>query len=197
MPGGTVNGNNNVWRRFVFATINTTKIRVFVRNALGGHSRITEIQAFHANVPPTVSITGTYAGAPGATFQFTNNATDSDGSIVSYDWDFGDGATATGATPSHTFSTAGTFTVTLLVTDDGGETAKATKTVTITAPAQIRLLPAGGPYSGDPGTNIFFEGRGSSDPDGSITTYQWNFETARPELVRLPSTLMRKPVAIQ
>ena len=175
VPGGTVNGNNNVWRRFVFATINTPKIRVFVRNALGGQSRITEIQAFHANVPPTVSITGTYAGAPGATFTFTNNATDSDGSIVSYDWDFGDGSTATGASPSHTFSAAGTFTVTLLVTDDGGETAKATKTVTITAPAQAPTASAGGPYSGDPGTNIFFEGRGSFDPDGTITSYQWNF----------------------
>jgi PKD repeat protein len=175
VPGGVVNGNTNVWRRFTFPTINTTKIRVNIRGAADGHSRITEIQAFHANVPPTVSITGTYSGAPGATFQFTNNATDSDGTISTYHWDFGDGSTATGATPSHTFAAARTYTVTLLVTDDGGETAQATKTVTITAPNQAPVASAGGPYSGGPGTNIFFEGRASFDPDGTISTYQWSF----------------------
>jgi PKD repeat protein len=175
VPGGVVNGNMNVWRKFSFPTINTSKIRVFVRGALGGQSRITEIEAFHANVPPTVSITGTYEGALGATFQFGSNAADSDGSISSYDWDFGDGTFSTGSNPSHTYLTAGIFTVSLVVTDDGGETAKATRTVTITEPPQAPIASAGGPYEGVAGAVIFFEGRGSYDPDGTITAYQWNF----------------------
>jgi PKD repeat protein len=51
-----------------------------------------------------------------------SGSSDSDGSIVSYDWDFGDGATASGVTASHTYAADGTYTVTLTVTDDLGAT---------------------------------------------------------------------------
>jgi hypothetical protein len=46
VPGGTVSGNNLVWRRFTFAPITTTKVRVNVTNALNGHSRIVEVEAW-------------------------------------------------------------------------------------------------------------------------------------------------------
>ena len=46
VPGGAVNGNNKVWRKFTFAPVTTTKIRVLVNNALDGHSRITELEAY-------------------------------------------------------------------------------------------------------------------------------------------------------
>lgn len=49
-------------------------------------------------------------------------AVDPDGTITAFDWDFGDDATGTGATVSHTFRDTGTFTVTLTVTDDDGAT---------------------------------------------------------------------------
>ena len=51
-----------------------------------------------------------------------HDSSDPDGSVVSYAWDFGDGGTATGATPSHDFVTSGTRDVTLTVTDDEGTT---------------------------------------------------------------------------
>jgi PKD domain len=60
-----------------------------------------------------------------------SNSSDSDGSIVSYDWDFGDGATGTGVSPSHTYATGGTYIVWLTVTDDGGATGTDTTTATI------------------------------------------------------------------
>jgi uncharacterized repeat protein (TIGR01451 family) len=49
-----------------------------------------------------------------------SGSTDSDGTIVSYQWNFGDGATATGVNPTHTYRRARTYTVTLTVTDEDG-----------------------------------------------------------------------------
>ena len=74
-----------------------------------------------SNKPPVADPDGPYAGSPGQAVQFDGTgSSDPDGTIVAYDWDFGDGNTATGATPSHTYAAAGNYTVTLTVTDDGG-----------------------------------------------------------------------------
>jgi PKD repeat protein len=63
---------------------------------------------------------------------------DPDGSIVSFEWDFGDGNVATGETTSHTYAAAGTYTVTLTVTDDDGVANTATEDVTVvTAPVGV------------------------------------------------------------
>lgn len=54
VPGGSVSGNNMVWRKFSFSAVSTTRIRVLVTNALGGASRITEIEAYQttSGTPP-------------------------------------------------------------------------------------------------------------------------------------------------
>ena len=46
VPGGSVTGNNLVWRKFTFSAISTSAIRVNVRSALNTYSRITEIEAY-------------------------------------------------------------------------------------------------------------------------------------------------------
>ena len=65
------------------------------------------------------------------TFSSTGS-TDSDGTIVSYAWTFGDGTSGTGAGPSHTYSAAGTYTVELVVTDNQGATDNDVISVTAT-----------------------------------------------------------------
>ena len=59
---------------------------------------------------------------------------DHDGTIVDYSWDFGDGITGAGMTPTHTYTTVGTYTVTLTVTDDQGLTDLCTYTFTDVIP---------------------------------------------------------------
>ncbi len=63
---------------------------------------------------------------------FTNTSTD-DGTIVSYSWDFGDGESSTDKDPFHSYSAAGSYSVTLTVTDDEGATNSITQSVTVLA----------------------------------------------------------------
>jgi PKD repeat protein len=69
------------------------------------------------NVPPVADFTFT---TDGLTADFTDESTDSDGSIVAWSWDFGDGNTSTEQNPSHTYATEGSYDVSLTVTDDQG-----------------------------------------------------------------------------
>ena len=76
-----------------------------------------------------------------------SGSTDSDGTIISYDWNFNDGNTGTGIAPTHTYGATGTYTVVLTVTDDDG----ATDTDTV----QIIVEDENGPV--DPGDIIINE----------------------------------------
>jgi hypothetical protein len=57
VPGGYVIGNRNVWRQFLFASVTTSAIRVQVNNALGGYSRITEIEAYQSGAASGSNVT--------------------------------------------------------------------------------------------------------------------------------------------
>jgi PKD repeat protein len=83
---------------------------------------------------PVARPAGPYQGTPSASVAFDGSASsDADGTIVSYDWRFGDGGIAAGAKPTHVYNAAGTYTVTLTVTDDSGRTGTASTTATIKA----------------------------------------------------------------
>ena len=71
----------------------------------------------------------------GLTVNFFDSSTDSDGSIVSWSWDFGDGATSTVQNPPHSYAGTSTNQVTLTVTDDDGATGNVIYSVSVTAPA--------------------------------------------------------------
>jgi carboxypeptidase T len=73
----------------------------------------------------------------GLTASFTDTSTDSDGTIASRTWAFGDGSTASTAAPSHTYTASGNYQVTLTVTDDDGASRSLTREVLVTQLAGI------------------------------------------------------------
>ena len=80
------------------------------------------------NRPPVAAFTFSTSGLQ---VDFDENASDPDGFIASYRWNFGDGYGSTSASPSHTYSSAGTYTVTLEVTDDDGASRSTSQRVTV------------------------------------------------------------------
>ena len=130
------------------------------------------------NQPPVADADGPYSGTAGVTvITFDGSGSfDPDGNIVSYDWDFGDGNTGTGVSPTNTYAAAGDYTVTLVVTDDAGDTGTDTSTAAIVAAPQDPIADPNGPYDGFTGQPVAFDGSGSFDPDGgNITQYDWDF----------------------
>jgi YD repeat-containing protein len=117
---------------------------------------------------------------PGDLVSFDGAASsDTDGSITNYKWDLdGNGSfeTDTGAvsSASHTYTTAGTVTVRLRVTDSGGATGETSRIVTVNAvpAASFSITP-------DPavtGQAVTFNASGSNDIDGSIANYKWDLD---------------------
>ncbi|NIN33954.1 MAG: PKD domain-containing protein, partial [Gammaproteobacteria bacterium] len=103
-----------------------------------------------------------------------SNSYDSDGSIISYFWDFGDGSNATEIAVDHAYVDNGNYTVTLTVTDDDGAktSTSSTKTILNIAPIAIFTESAETVYTGE---SITFNASLSYDPDGSIISYFWDF----------------------
>ena len=71
------------------------------------------------------------------TVSFSNGSYDRDGSLVNVTWDFGDGVTSTESDPVHTYAAYGTYTVTLTVTDDAGDSSISSQDI------QVRQIPGG------------------------------------------------------
>ncbi len=120
--------------------------------------------------PPLASFTSTPSSATTATaISFNGTASyDPDGTLVSYSWAFGDGATGTGSVVAHSYTLAKTYTVTLTVTDNGGITGSTTTQVTITdRPPVVSFMPS--PTTANTGQSITLS-ISAVDPDGTIST---------------------------
>lgn len=126
------------------------------------------------NGPPIANAGGPYSGYRNTPVVFNGSgSSDPDNNPLTYAWDFGDGTSGSGATPSHSYVNAGNYTVTLVVSDGTLTSAPVSTGVTITN--RVPVANAGGPYSGYRNQAIAFNGSGSSDADGDALTYAWTF----------------------
>ncbi len=128
--------------------------------------------ALSPNVPPVASAT---ASCSVNVCTFDGSASnDPDGTIASYDWTFGDGSQhGAAATMSHAYTTGGTYTATLTVTDDRGATTSQTVTVNPASPPNLPPVAAYSPVC--TALACTFDASTSFDPDGSVVSYAWDF----------------------
>src|SRR5439155_254766 len=132
------------------------------------------------NQPPVAAFTSSCSSL---TCAFTSTSSDPDGTIASYAWTFGDGASSTAQNPSHTYGAANTYTVTLTVTDNQGASSAVALTGTV---ATANQPPAAAFTSSCSSLSCAFTSN-SSDPDGTIASYAWTFGDGASSTAQNPS----------
>jgi len=127
------------------------------------------------NNPPTANFTyNPINPTTSDLIQFTDTSLDNDGSISSWSWDFGEGNTSTNQHPVHQYKDNGLYTVTLNVIDDDGDENTSSKQVS------VQNMPPKANFSFSPTMpdtkDIIQFTDTSSDADGSITSWSWDFD---------------------
>jgi PKD repeat protein len=187
--GATANGVN---ASHSYGQAGTYEVTLTVTDNGGatGSSTVTVQISDVVKTPPIAAINGPASGVVNTPLPFDGTGSkDLDGQIVSYTWEFGDGASASGFNVSHTFPVSGTYQVTLTVVDNDGLSAQASQVVTIEEPVQLQLPPnaaLSAPSAGVVGQSLTFDAGGSNDPDGQIVNYSWSFGDGLVENSALP-----------
>jgi PKD repeat protein len=140
---------------------------------------------------PTVVADFTASPASGMTpltVQFTDTST---GSIVRWQWTFGDGTpNSTNQNPAHVYNNAGTFAVTLTVSGAGGTTSSKSRNIQVTAPATVTANFTANPTSGSAPLMVRF----ANTSTGNIRQWRWDFGDGTPASTRKsPSHLYAAP----
>jgi len=104
-----------------------------------------------------------------------STSSDPDGTITAYNWDFGDGSSASGSSTTHVYTSQGTYTITLTVTDNAGLTDTDIALVTVNNLPPVAN--AGLDKSGNVNESITFDGSASTDTTSDIPSliYEWSF----------------------
>jgi PKD repeat protein len=151
--------------------------------ALTGNQILDHFASQGTNKPPTAAFTTTPSRAGvGQNITFdASGSTDSDGSIVDYQWDLdgsGKFATDTGSSPTLTksFATAGTYKVSLRVIDNGNAAATVTHTVIVGDDPPTAAFTFSPSPMAVTGGKVTFDASGSSDTSGTITDYKWDLD---------------------
>jgi len=132
------------------------------------------------NSAPTADFSNTCTGLA---CDFDDNSSDADGTVAAWEWTFGDGSSSSVQNPSHAFAVAGTFRVTLIVTDNDGARTTVWQDVAVSEvppppppppPPPANQAPSAG-FSANCARLACGFADASQDPDGSISKWEWVF----------------------
>ncbi|GGL87428.1 PKD domain-containing protein [Nakamurella endophytica] len=160
-----------------YAAGGTYPVTLMVTDNQGATTSTTQnvsVTAPPPNQPPVATFTVAQNNLT-VNVESTSTDPDANGSIVSTSWNFGDGASSTDTATTHTYAAAGTYSITLTVTDNAGATATKTTAVSVTAPPPTNKAPVAAFTAGSNGLTAAFDGSGSSDPDGTVKSWAWDF----------------------
>ncbi|QOJ15274.1 MAG: PKD domain-containing protein [Planctomycetia bacterium] len=148
---------------------------------LGGTGNPTGGAGF--NLPPTVVISADRVrGVAPLTVRFTSANSADDGLIVDRLWNFDDGQSSRDVSPTHVFDRTGTYNVSLTLTDDRGLRASRTIEVAVTQ-APVAVISVDRSAAESAPAIFAFDGSQSTDPDGEIVAYQWDFGDGSREVI--------------
>src|SRR5882672_413611 len=137
-------------------------------------------------IPPAAHFSGTPRSGPAPLLaQFTDESTSGSSPIASRTWSFGDGATSTAQSPSHTYAAPGSYTVSLIVRSSSGNDTLAQASyinVFVKPTAQF----SGSPTSGQTPLTVQFTDQ-STAGSAPITSWQWTFGDGGTSTARSPS----------
>ncbi len=176
-PASTTDVSSDPDATYTYTAVGTYTALLTVVDDDGASSTV----AVQVNVVPNVAPTALASATPTSgkeplTVQFDTSASvDPDGTIESFDWDFGDGETGTGANPSHEYVLPGTYTATLTVTDDDGESDFTTVTIVVNPNQAPTAVANSTSVFGPSPFTVVFDGSTSTDPDGTLESYAWDF----------------------
>jgi len=153
----------------LYAADGTYDVTLTVTDNEGATASLTKQLVVKFNNPPIASFTvqKTYLDV------LVNGAgSTDDGSIVSYAWTFGDGVSGTGVSKTHTYASGGTYTITLVVTDNGGKTGTTSQQVTVAPnPPPVAVIA----LVSQTDLTVSVSGSDSTD-DSAIDSYAWSFD---------------------
>lgn len=175
MGDGTVLEGQTVTHQY--AQSGTYQVGLTVIDNSGvANNQATDVMRVQVNAPPVPSFT--IPERPISVSEVAvldgSASVDADGQILSYIWDFGDGAIGEGPVANYAWTQPGEFTVTLSVEDDSG-TDTALQSVSMVVRVDAAPVANAGPDQLVSTSEVMFDGGQSQDPDGAVTEWLWDF----------------------
>ena len=170
-------------------TVSPTTTTTYNLTAIGAGGNATASATVTVNQPPNVDPVASFSvSTSDLVATFTDGSSDSDGSLVSWSWNFGDGGTSTAQNPQHTYASAGTYNISLTATDDRGGSNVAAQSVTVTAPppppAVQGTVSTSGPTSIDRGERTSYTVILTNTGSSTITGAQLIFTVSPNDLLK-------------
>jgi len=164
--------NESVTATHIYTTPGTYSIELYISDNCHSSS-VRQGITVEGSINATFSAQPTTGTAPLEVAFDASASSDQDGTIISYEWGFGDGQSGEGITTNHTYTSIGRYEAQLTVTNDVGATHSLVQEIKVEVPTATFTAQ---PISGMPPLEVAFNASSSSGQGNTIISYQWDFD---------------------